>query len=538
MRRAPEKTEHDPRTLVVLVGAVVSLFAFVLYVRTLAPTVLYYELPDLRDAAVLQAKAAVLGVPDYTGYPTWVMLTHLLTYLPFGDVAYRANLASAVYAALAVFFVYMIGARLSGKRLPAAAGAVAFGVSPIFWSQALIAEVYTLNALLASATLFVWLLWRETRKDRYLLLAALLTGIALTHHLTSGVLLIAGFAFVLLVDRRKLLDLRLMLKAAGLFVLGLVPYAFLPIRASMDYLPPGWVWGQPLIQQYPPNTLFGFYNLVSGGVWKGRMFVFGLEDLPARFGMYLHYLYGEAGQFHVVLIVIAQAGAFYLLYKDQAGAVLLGIPFLGWLFHALEYNIEDIYYYFIPTYLILGAFMAVGFGALLEAAQELARRVPRAPVRAVPVLLAALVLVAPLVGLRETYREVDRGDDYRGRYILETVAEKAEQDATVLHHRSPLYYMILVEKRREDITLINYIEDKEVPGRDRAHEALEDGPVYILLPGKEDTPYFYGVESSKRRYQKEGYELVEVDRKALLYEIVRREGADRARQASAAGPKP
>ncbi|MCA3747916.1 MAG: membrane protein, partial [Rubrobacter sp.] len=60
-------------------------FALLLYLRTLAPTVLYYDLPRLRDSATLQAKAAVLGIPDYTGYPTYVMLAHLFTYLPFGD---------------------------------------------------------------------------------------------------------------------------------------------------------------------------------------------------------------------------------------------------------------------------------------------------------------------------------------------------------------------------------------------------------------------------------------------------------------------
>ena len=43
-------------------AALVGLAAFLLYLRTLAPTVLYYDLPYLRDAAVLQVKAAVLGV--------------------------------------------------------------------------------------------------------------------------------------------------------------------------------------------------------------------------------------------------------------------------------------------------------------------------------------------------------------------------------------------------------------------------------------------------------------------------------------------
>jgi hypothetical protein len=94
---------------------VVALLAFALYLSTLAPTVLYYEDPTMYDPAMLQAEAYVLGIGHPSGYPTYMMLTHLFTYLPFGDVAYRVNLASAVYAAAAVFVVYLVALRLGGR---------------------------------------------------------------------------------------------------------------------------------------------------------------------------------------------------------------------------------------------------------------------------------------------------------------------------------------------------------------------------------------------------------------------------------------
>ena len=127
-------------------GAGVALLALVLYVRTLAPTVLYYDRPEMFDSAMLQAAAPVLGVGHPTGYPTYMMLAKLFTYLPFGDAAYRVNLLSAVFEAVAVMFVYLAGLKLSRRPAAAAVGALAFGLTPIFWSQAVIAEVYTLNA--------------------------------------------------------------------------------------------------------------------------------------------------------------------------------------------------------------------------------------------------------------------------------------------------------------------------------------------------------------------------------------------------------
>jgi hypothetical protein len=123
-------------------------FVFLLYLRTLAPTVLYYDRPLLLDSAMLQVQAIVLGIPGGTGSPTWAMLTHLFTYLPFGDPAYRTNLASAVYAAVAVLLIYVAGLLLSRRVAAAAASALAFGLGGSFWSMALITEVYDLNILL------------------------------------------------------------------------------------------------------------------------------------------------------------------------------------------------------------------------------------------------------------------------------------------------------------------------------------------------------------------------------------------------------
>ena len=195
-----EKTRSGETTFTVLAGACMVVFVFALYLRTLAPTVLFYDRPLLLDSAVLQVQAVVLGIPGGTGSPTWVMLTHLFTYLPVGDPAYRVNLASAVYAALAVLTLFAAGYLLSRRVSAAAVGALAFGLGVTFWSQAVIAEVYTLNTFLISLTLAVLFLWRERRRDRYLLFAAFLMGFTLTNHMTSGLLLPAGLLFVGLVD--------------------------------------------------------------------------------------------------------------------------------------------------------------------------------------------------------------------------------------------------------------------------------------------------------------------------------------------------
>src|ERR687893_3197582 len=234
MKPGPADREEIPRGRAALAGLAVALVVGVVYAATLAPTVLPYGTPYTLDSPMLQAAVPVLGVGHPTGYPTYMMLTHLFTYLPVGDPAYRANLASAVYGVAAVFVVYLAGLRLGGRVVAAAAGALAFGFSGAFWSQAVIAEVYTLEALLIALVILVLFLWRDRREDRYLLLAALLVGLSLTHHLTSALLVPASLAFVVLVDRGVFTRTRPLLHGLGLFLLGLLPLLYLPVRATMD----------------------------------------------------------------------------------------------------------------------------------------------------------------------------------------------------------------------------------------------------------------------------------------------------------------
>ncbi len=61
-------------------------------------------------------------------------------------------------------------------------------------------------------------------------------------------------------------------------------------------------------------------------------------------------------------------------------------------------------------------------------------------------------MVLPLLGVRETYAKEDMSGVYRGRKEIEAVAENAAPNATILHHRSSMWYMVLVEKRRKDLT--------------------------------------------------------------------------------------
>src|ERR687894_174270 len=510
MTRDPANREKTPRWPAVAAGGAVSLVVGAVYLGTLAPTVLPYATPYTLDSPMLQAAVSVLGVGHPTGYPTYMMLTHLFTLLPVGDVAYRVNLASAAYGVLAVAGVYRAGLLLTGRAVAAAAGALAFGFAEAFWSQAVIAEVYTLNAMFVAGVLCLLLLWRERRRDGILLAAAFLAGLSLTHHLSSGLLLPAGLLFVALVDRSIFVRAGLLLRGAGLFALGLLPLLYLPIRALA---------GAPL-NEADPSTPGRFLNLVTGGSFLAESSEAGRQCVPSSLALEepaakLAALGREAlVQFPLLFLLAGVAGAAYLLLRDRAAAVLLGVVFVGSFVHGVSYlwlGIEDFAAFLIPSLLTLSLCACVGIGLLLRPLDDLRD----APGRVLPVLLSFVLLAMPLVGMWISYGGMDRSDAYEGRQAVEAVVRNAERGATVLHHRSPLWYTVLVEERRRDLILVDpfctswdrqtdlvWPDDLTAPrsaarygtddttGVEAARKAAGRGPVYVLDHGRVDYDRF------------------------------------------------
>jgi hypothetical protein len=532
---ASEGTNPLRRWGAALLGAALVILFSVLYAGTLAPTVLPYGAPDTLDSPMLQAEVSVLGIGHPTGYPTYMMLTHLYTYLPIGDPAHSINLASAIYGVAAVLVVYLAGLRLCRRAVAAAAGATAFGLSGAFWGQAVISEVYTLEALLVALVILALLVWRDTRAERYLLLSAFLVGLSLTHHLTSVLLVPAAPAFMFLTDRSVFSKAGLKLKSLGLLLLGLLPFLYLPIRAMMH---------APL-NEADPSTPWRFLLLVTGGSFlaesseKGRHCSpssLALADPSTKLGFFADHL---LGQFSIILMLVGVFAAVFLLFRDRAAAVLLGTLFFGCLGQALVYlqlGIEDFYVFMIPAFLAFGLCISAGLGTVLRWTEGLA--VSSATSRIIVMILSLLMLAIPLVGVREAYAAHDRSGDFGGRKTIDIVASNVKQNATILHHRSPLWYMVLVERRRRDLTLIDpfctswdrhtdivwpegidaagaaerYGTD-DTTGVEAARKAAENGPVYLLANAR----------SSLESFREAGFDVEPVGKRGALYELVPRD---------------
>ena len=181
----------------------------------------------LEDDGLFLMAGAHLGVAHPPGYPLYTLIVHLFTRLPFGDPAVLGHLSSAVLGALACGALYCCARLLRASPVPALAGAWLFGVSEQFWSQAIITEVYTLNALLFFAAWALVLLGaRDPGRGWPLWWAAVAWGAGLANHWPLMVLATPGLALVLLPVWRAVLPRLPRLLAAALASAAL-PYAWM-----------------------------------------------------------------------------------------------------------------------------------------------------------------------------------------------------------------------------------------------------------------------------------------------------------------------
>ena len=123
MTRAPASDNPLESTRLRLIAAgLVFASALILYAITLAPTV------TLVDSGELIVAARRLGVAHPPGFPLYVLLAHLATIFPFGNVAVRVNFASSVFATLAAATLTLLVSEmllcsdLAGKFKAALAG--------------------------------------------------------------------------------------------------------------------------------------------------------------------------------------------------------------------------------------------------------------------------------------------------------------------------------------------------------------------------------------------------------------------------------
>lgn len=478
------------------VPAAVFLACLGVYLHTLNPAFRADDSPETTAAAY------TLGIQHPPGYPLHTLLARSFMLDPLGAPAWRGNLFAAFCGALACALLAFLAASLArqwlrsqgepdgtqrawlGAAVGTAAGLL-LGLGTTFWPQSLAAKggIYTLHlAFMAGSLALLWAWGRDADArpqddvaallrlpTARLLVLVLALGMG-NHWETQALVLpaVALFVGLTLWPRRKALGAwrASALPLAGLGVLGVAVYAYLPLRARLD---PVLNWGDPkdwgqfwwvfLRQEY--------LDLETGFLKSLGAFVSGKAPWSAvvenwayvqRQGLrVLGHLLGPRADLGAPCAALSVLGLWAwrpgrdsLAARFSAALAALALGFVAvitFYFHLKPEMIWILDVFLLPAYLAQAVFAAMG-GLWLwrRAGAPLAAR-PWAALALAALLLPALVAArAPRLSQARQYLAWDYGLD-----LLLSVRPNGIVLAEGDFNTMPIYYLQHVAGFRKDV---------------------------------------------------------------------------------------
>ena len=436
--------------------------ALVVYARTVLPGVSY---GDWGDA---QLNLFRLGILHPTGYPLYSLLGKAFTSIPIGDVAWRANLFSGVAAAAAVGVAVLILLRLGVRPVIAAGAGLALAFTGTLWQEATFAEMNSLHLLLVALLLHRALVWRAERRTRDLLIGPLLAGLTVPNHGLAITVVPIVILWVLVDARREIAAAPwLLVRCGAALVLGLLPYLYLPLRASFG---PADVYGQFL-------TWNGFFYHVSGAQFRSAMHFTDPKDIAAAFAAMPGVVDDIVSFSNPVFAIAGVAGVIVLTARQRwFGSMLVVLAAVNVYFFA-NYN-GDLYHYLLATWLIL----AIGLGYIAEAivARFVELLGPRANA------LGWVMACMPVVLLASNYASHDQSNNRDAKAFTDQVFAALPDDAVLVTYwdaLTALSYEHCIEGKAPNVTLRAYDEAALVvcdPVPKPLAEVAKRRPVYAL----------------------------------------------------------
>ena len=451
----------------------VGLLALGLYLATLQP-----DFGGPEDTPKFQFLGYVLGTAHPPGYPLYSWLSHLfVTTLRIGTVAYRANLFSAVMAALACGVAFVLARQIGARRWAAVGAAVALASGASFWRSAVFAEVYSLAAILVGATVSLLLAWDGRPRAGFLLAATGAFALGLGNHLTIIGLIPASVLYVVIRNRRVLTP-TVIAGAVLLLALGVSQYGLIVVRTRQE---------APYLESRA-SSLRELIGVVTAERYAGQRFAFGpwvllTDHLPA-----IASVIGRELRLPGVLLIVV--GLLFATRQRSVGVALLAGCAAGLLFMVL--NLEgDLNGFVTPVMVLLWPIAALGVTAVV-------RTLSASPATRVIAAAATLILagVLPIVNLAANYRDADQsshtGPARFFRTLFRELPDEAEVVADNYYYDMAIHYMTLTGEGgpRRGIGRIGFDADgvrAARMGNGRAHPrrifAFAGGALFLATDG-------------------------------------------------------
>ncbi|MBF0282935.1 MAG: DUF2723 domain-containing protein [Magnetococcales bacterium] len=395
------------------------------------------------------------GVAHPPGYPLHSLLGHLFAQLPWGSPAWRIHALSGFFGAVSCALLWRVAYKLLADRLAATVAALGFAFSPAFWSQAILAEVYTLNTAFFFLLLGMLLESAEERDGGRFVWkmrgAALVFGLSLANHWPLMLLSLPALLAPLAPRWRE--TLRTLPSALPWLALGLSPYLWMYFRSRQPDV--GFVFHGPMenlemLWAVISRQAYAASDVSPAAGWSDRWWL-----LQRTLHEFIHQFIMMGFPF-VLLGMFVQFKRWDWRFRILAWTAFLAptVGLIGLLgFEGDEFHRRVFRVYPLLAWGVAALWLGLGFA---EARRWLDRHetLPPSLRRSLPAGLAALLILSPLLlhGRINDRSRYDWAERY-ARSVLESVEPGAilftDGDALA----GPVGYLHHVEGVRPDVTL-------------------------------------------------------------------------------------
>lgn len=432
------------------------------------------------DAGELAASQYTFGISHPSGYPLFNLIGFLWSKLPIGTVIFRLNLLSAIFVALANFFMVKIafiilknsfsspstptkgGSKKSSNLKPqpsallqllaSISGILVLAFCKTWWIQSAGVEVYSLHIALLAIFFFVFIktFYKSNPTYKDWVIIGFFLGFCFTNHLTSMLILPGVVVLYFIKMKFTVTSIKSGLIMAGCFaVVFLSFYGLMIFRAGSS----------PLVNYGNPDNMEYLKRHITG--WQFQSFMGG-DDKQSN-NTIAAFFNNFANESAVIGLLLFLAGIIYGFVKNIKMGVFWGLNFLSALIYASQYSIHDIENYFLLSYMSVGIFMVFGVYWIFTLIKGIENN------KAV-----FLILLLPILPLAMNYNTTDQSKlHYIDQYSIAAL-NSVEENAIIISREwdvfvSPAYYYHLVEKQRPDVLIL----DKELLRRSWYHNQIK-----------------------------------------------------------------
>ena len=454
---------------------ILSLITFIVYMTTIAPSVVQI------DSGELAAVQSTLGIAHPTGYPLYTIIGYLFSLipLPFTKI-FQLNLLAAIYCSAGVG-IFSLTAKLVldnlgvfavkktvvkkkvikqnrknfnqqklvedkesipeiTKYISIAFGAIALAFSRTFWFQSTSVEVYSLHILLINLIIFflvkAFINNNENKKSitNSWLLFAVFLALGFSNHMTT-LLILPGTAYLYFnknkFDAASFKRLGLMLLI--FFPILLLIYSYLPIRAGQN---PSINWGNPIdferIMRHVSGKQYQVWLFSSTEAAKKQLVYF-INSLPSEFS---------------ITLIISLIGLFASYKLSKKFFIFVLITFFSTVLYSINYDINDIDSYFLLAYISLAFFVVFGIIKIIDLLQR----------NKINYSFISFILVIILsIQIYSNFSKVNQSNCYTFEDYTKALLNSTSNQAVVFSYEwdyfiSESYYFQYVENFRKDVS--------------------------------------------------------------------------------------